>query len=76
MEDRAVEAVQRIVEPLGVDAVLAERLVLAADLLALLLVGGETQAAGPTERVAAEFIDPIERALSPVPERGRLLAPV
>ena len=41
------ERAREVVDPLGGDAVLAHRLVLAADLLALLLVGGEPEAAGP-----------------------------
>ena len=76
VEDRAVEAVERIVDPFCGDAVPAHRLVLGVDLLALLLVGCEAQAPWPAERVAGELLDPVERTLGPVPECARLLASV
>ena len=52
MEDRSAEAArQRLVDPLGGEPVGAERLVLDRELVALLVVGGEPQAARPAEGV-------------------------
>ena len=64
MGDRAVELACRaagdVVEPLGLEAVLAQRLVLEPDVIALLLVGGEPVAAGAAQRVAGELGEPVE----------------
>src|SRR6267154_2750448 len=80
MQDPALEAAgehaREVVEPLGIDPVFAERLVLSANLLALLLVGREPKAPGPPQRVARKLLDPVERALGPVPEPPRALRSV
>ena len=65
-----------VVEPLRLEAVLAQRLVLEPDALALLLVGREAIAAGAPQRVAGELGHPVERFLSPAPVAGRLLRAV
>ncbi len=66
MDDHAVEAAGEhageVVEPLDLEAVLAQRLVLGADLLPLLLVGGEAVAADSVERVARELRQPVGSA--------------
>ncbi len=66
MEDRAeVEAVERrreLVDPLDREAVLAQRVVLAAKRGALRLVGGEPEAPDAPERVARKRLDAVERA--------------
>ncbi len=53
MRDRAVElpgcGARNVVEPLAVEAVLAQRLVLEQDRVAFLLVGGKAVAAGAAE---------------------------
>src|SRR5207302_3570066 len=72
--DRAVERAQmrrQVVDPLGGDPVLAHRLVLGADVLALLLVRGEPQAAVTRQRVAGERLHAVERALRPLPQAAR-----
>ena len=73
MRDRAVELPCRrardVVEPLGLDAVLAQRLVLEPDRVALLLVGGEAVAAGTAKRVACELGEAVELLLRPEPVR-------
>ena len=80
MRDRAVEATCRsardVVEPLGLEAVLAQRLVLEPDALALLLVAGEAVAAGAPQRVAGELGHSVERLVRPAPERRRALRAV
>src|SRR5439155_7593892 len=80
MRDRAVEAPRRaagnVVEPLRLEAVLAQRLVLEPDALALLLVGGEAVAAGALQRVAGDACHLVERLAGPVPEGGRALGAV
>jgi hypothetical protein len=65
-----------LVEPLDAEAVVAQRLVLGADLLALLLVDGEAVAAGTAKRIPGERLDPVERALGPPPELTRPLIAV
>ena len=50
----------RSVAPLGLEAVLAQRLELGPKLVALLLVGGEAEAAGAAERVARQAGEPVE----------------
>jgi hypothetical protein len=73
MRDGAVELPRRgardVVEPLSHDAVLAQRLVLEPDHVALLLVGGEAVAAGATQRVARELDEAVELLLRPEPVR-------
>ena len=80
VQDAALEAsgehARQIVDPLRLDPVLAQRLVLAADLLALLLVGGEAKAPGPAERVAGELLHAVERTLGPPPHAERPIAAV
>jgi hypothetical protein len=66
--ERAFERRRQVVDPFGVDAILAHRLVLAADLVPLLLVGRQAVAAGPRDRVAAERGHVVERPLGPVPQ--------
>ena len=61
-----------VVEPLGGDAVVAQRLVLGADVLPLLRVRGEPVAAGAPEGVAGERLHRVELVLGPAPERERL----
>src|SRR5690349_21753936 len=77
MDDPAVEApremARQVVDPLGREPVLMERLVFGADLLALLGVGGQPEAAVPDERVACELCHPVERSLRPPPELARLV---
>ena len=79
MEDRgrvpARERRREIVAPLDRESVRAEGLVLGLELVALLLVGGETQASGLPERVARAGGELGELALGPAPELGRPLAP-
>ena len=63
MEDRRAEAAfERLVDPLGREPVGAERLVLDGELVPLLLVGGEAQAARAPGGVAGEPDEPLERA--------------
>ena len=74
VEDRAVEAAEgrrQVVAPLRLEAVLPQRLVLGEDLPALLLVGGEAQAAGAAERALAELHHPVEAVLGPAPQARR-----
>ena len=73
--DRSVETGE-LVEPVGGEAVLVQRLVLRADVLALLLVGGEPVAARPVQRVAGELLHRVECLLRPAPERARLVGAV
>ena len=49
----------QLVAPLDLEAVLAEQLVLTAELLAFLVVGGEPQTARAGERVAGQRLDPV-----------------
>ena len=82
VEDRAVERPAQVlgqvaaVTPLGVEAVLAERVELLADVVALLLVGREPQAALAAQRVAGELLEAVEGVLGPPPEQQRPLRPV
>ena len=64
---RACEHAGQIVDPLRSDSVLTQRLVLTANLLALLLVCGETEAGGPAQRVSRQLFHAVERALRPPP---------
>ena len=68
MEERAREAtgerLGQLVAPLGREAVLAQRVVLLAELVALLVVGRQPQAARPPERVAAELAPSGRRSAS------------
>src|SRR4029453_6841288 len=57
------------------ESILAQRVVLEPDPLALLLVAGEAITAGAPERVAGKLRHPVERLMGPVPEgRGALRA--
>ena len=49
-----------ILEPIGLEAVLSQRVVLEPDALALLLVAGQPIAAGAPQRVAAELHHAVE----------------
>jgi hypothetical protein len=73
MEDRAVEPiaerVRKLVAPLGLEAVLAESLVLGLELGALVPIGSQTEAARPPEGVARQPFEPVEVALGQAPER-------
>jgi hypothetical protein len=64
------------IAPFRADAVLAERLELLADVVTLLLVRGQAQAAVAPERVVCELGEPVERLLGPLPEEGRHPRPV
>jgi hypothetical protein len=80
VRDRTVELPRRrtrnVVEPLGLDAVLAQRLVLEPDRVALLLVGSQAVAASTAERISREFGEAGELFLGPQPVRLRLLGAV
>jgi hypothetical protein len=65
-----------VVEPLAVQAVLLQCLVLEADAFAFLLVAGEPVAAGAAERVAGELGEPVELLLRPAPVIARALGAV
>ncbi len=72
---RPVERRLEALEPLGREPRGDERLVLAAELVALLLVDRDPQRADPPERVARERLDRVDRALRPGRQRpGALLA--
>ena len=78
VEERAREAagerLGQLVAPLGREAVLAERLVLRAELVAL-VVAGEPEAARAPERVAAELGHPVDVGLRQAPVvRSRVVA--
>jgi hypothetical protein len=60
-----------VLEPLRLDAVLAQRFVLEPDRGALLLVRGEAVTAGAAEGVATELGEPVELLLRPQPVRLR-----
>ena len=79
MRDRAEELTRRaardIVEPLCVEAVLAQRFVLEPDSFAFLFVAGEAVAPGTPKGVTGELGQPVERVVRPSPEgRGALRA--
>ena len=80
MDDAALEAAGQlagqIVDPFRLETVLAQRLVLGADLTALLVVRGEAEAAGAAKRVAAERLHAVECPLRPGPHPVRVLASV
>src|SRR3712207_1314294 len=67
---------RELVMPFGGEAVLAQRFVLGANLAALLHVGGEPKAAGASERVARERLEPVERALRTLPQPRGCVASV
>ena len=71
----AVERRLEALDPLGREAGGDERLVLGAQLVALLLVDREPQRADPPKRIAGERLDRVDRALCPRHHRaGALLA--
>src|SRR5664279_727941 len=72
----AAELGRKVVDPLGGDPVLAHRVVLEANVLALFLVSREPKAAHADEAVTRERLDAIERALRPLPESERTIAAV
>ena len=78
--DRAVEeaggGARDVLEPFRLEAVLAQRLVLEPDAVALFLVAREAIAAGAPQRVAGELGHPVERFCSPAPVAGSLLRAV
>jgi hypothetical protein len=75
VEDRGAEAaVERILDPLGLEPVRAQGFQLDGQLVAFLVVGGEPQAAGAPERVACELLEPVERRLRLPPEPDRAVA--
>src|SRR5581483_7032940 len=75
VEDRRAEpSAHRLVDPLGGEAVRAERLVLDCERVTLLVVRGQTETAGPPAGVAGEGGEPLERPLRHAPVAGRLLA--
>ena len=80
MHDHAAEAAGEhageVVEPVDVEAVLPQRLVLRANLLPLLLVGGEAVAADLVQRVPRQLGEPVGLGLRPAPQLPRLLAAV
>src|SRR4051794_25122183 len=59
---------RQLVAPLRGESILAQCLVLQADLLAFLVVGGEAKAAGPPERVSGDRLQPVERRFGALPE--------
>ena len=67
--ERRLEALDPLRREPGGD----ERLVLGAQLVALLLVDREPQRADPPERVAGERLDRVDRALGPGHHRARAL---
>ena len=69
----AGERVRKVVDPLRLDVVHPQRVVLGSDLLPLFLVGGEAEAARPAQRVAGKPFHPVEGALGPLPEVARML---
>src|SRR4051812_33615675 len=76
MLDRAVEFAEvrgKVVDPIHRDPVRPHRLVLQADVLALLHVSREPQAADARKAVARQAFHAVERALRPLPETARLL---
>jgi len=60
---QAVERRSELVDPVDREAVLAQRVVLGAQLVALGCVGGEPEAADSAEGIARELLHPVERAL-------------
>ena len=64
------------VDPLGLDPVRPQRLDLLAQVLSLLAVGGEPEAAERTERVARETCHLGELGLRPAPQRERTVPAV
>src|SRR5712691_9851738 len=58
----------QVFAPLGDEAVLAQRLILGANLDALLDVGGKTQTAGAPESIAGERLQADECGLGALPE--------
>src|SRR5690242_10865676 len=74
MEDRAAEVgarMRKLLTPLGGEAVLAERLVLALDLDPLFDVGRESQTARAPKCVACERLEPLDGVFGAVPELPR-----
>ena len=67
----ALERRLEALDPLGREAGRDERLVLGAQLVALLLVDREPQRADPPKRVAGERLDRVDRALRPRHHRPR-----
>src|SRR5207244_5725124 len=79
MEDGAAEVrpqVRELVEPFSLEAVFAQRLVLAADLDAFFDVGREAQAAGSPEGASGQRLQPVERRLGSAPQLARSLGTV
>src|SRR5262249_1214663 len=79
MEDRATEVrseVRERVAPLGAESVFAQGFVLRPNLDALLHVGGEPQAARPSECVAGESFHPVDGLLGTPPELAGLVCAV
>src|SRR5207253_7386972 len=74
MEHRA-RVPQRRLDPLRVEAILVKRLELDPQLVSLLLVGGQAQAARAAKGVPGERLDPVDPLLGAPPVRVRLLAP-
>ena len=73
--EAALERRLEVVDPLRREAGRDERLVLGAELVALLLVDREPQRADPPEGIAGEGLDRVDRALRPRHHRaGALLA--
>ena len=72
--EAALERRGERVDPLGLEAVCPQAFDLVAQVLALLGVGGETEAADAPERIAREALDRIELVLGPAPERERAVA--
>src|SRR4051812_44334411 len=76
MLDRAVELTEvrgQVVDPVRSNPVSAHRLVLEPDVLALLHVRREPQAADARKAVARQSFHAVERALRPLPETSRLV---
>src|SRR6476619_8304126 len=77
MENRSVEAPgpgrRELDAPFDREAVLSQRLVLGLELGRLRRVGGQAEAAGPSEGITGQLLDPVQVALGQHPERTRLL---
>jgi hypothetical protein len=76
VEDRRPEAaLEGLVHPLGREAARPQVFVLGGERVAFLVVGGEAEAAGPTERVARQLREAVERQLGLPPQPdGRVAA--
>ena len=69
MEDRGTEATfERVFDPFGCETARAEPLELGGQRIPLLVVVGEAEAPGPSQRVARQLLEPVERPLGLLPQ--------